>query len=165
MKKWIVLLVLAALLGIGAGVWYYILTKDKRAVRELVANAVALFQKKETKLPHEGVLKHTRIEEYFSSQVSLKLTDPDITANWSNEEFKTKFALYNRMVKVMTIDIGEIEVEIADGKAIFSFDAQVSGSALISKDEFGNVYRVSGVAEKTDGKWKISSMIASPILK
>jgi hypothetical protein len=56
-------------------------------------------------------------------------------------------------------------VDIADGKAVFSFDADISGSASLIKEEFNNVYRINGTAEKKDGVWKISSMIAEPIVK
>lgn len=165
MKKWIIILVLV-LIAVGvAGVWYYLITKDKREVRKLVVNVSELFQQKPSKLPHEGVLKHTKIEEYFASPVSLKITDPDISANWTTEEFKGHFALYQRLVKEMKISVGEIDVEIADGKAVFVFDAEVQGGVSLGKDEFNNVFRVSGQAEKNDGKWKISTMIAEPAVK
>ena len=165
MKKWILIAVLVVTLLFVAGIWYYLLTKDKREVRNLVANVCELFCVKAAKLPHEGVLKHTKIEEYFISPVVLRCTEPDITANWTTDEFKGRFALYQRMVKEMKISTGYVEVDIADGKAVFSFDADISGSASLMKEEFNNVYRINGTAEKKDGVWKISSMIAEPIVK
>ena len=165
MKKWMILPGVLALLLAALAVWYFMATKDKREVKKLVENVSSLVSKKSGDVPHAGVFKFTKVDEFFCPAVKLRVVQPDISADWSRDELKTNVALMQRMIDELSVNVTDIKVELSDGLAIFDFDARISGAAKKGRNDFADVYRCSGSAEKSEGKWKISSLTAEPIVK
>ena len=65
--------------------------------------------------------------------------------------------------KTKITGVENINIEIAGEQAVFTFDAQIAGKGKM--EDFSEVYRCSGVAVKRDGKWRVSSLIAEPVVK
>ena len=165
MKKSL-LIGLAALIlcGIGGGVYWWV-TRDVRAVRELVGNALSIVRKTPSKLPHAGVLKFTKVNEFFAPKVVISCADPAFKLSLTNEELKTMVSFMSRKIESMAVDSSIVNVEIAGEQAVFSFDAEFSGRISGKNEEFFRVYQVSGEAEKVEGTWKISLLMAESIVK
>ncbi len=165
MKKLIFLAAaILLILAVAAGYYWY-MNRDRRMVIELVKNTVALLEKKPSNLPHAGVLKYTKIDDYFDHTVKLRCPKPAFDAVKSREDLKATFALVNKYITEMRVSTANIEVEIAGSEAVFSFDAEFSGIAGGRKEDFNNVYQISGNAVKRDGRWWVSSLVAEEILQ
>ena len=165
MKKWMVAAGMLILLAAGLLGWYYLATRDKREIRNLIENAAGLVHKKSGDVPHAGVFKFTKVDELFCPYVELRISQPAVSARWSRDNLKANVAIMQRMIDEMSVKVSGVEVELIDGAAIFDFDADVSGGAKKGNIGFADVYRCSGSAEKNEGKWKISSITAEPVIK
>ena len=165
MKKKIFLLSAILLLFIAAaGVWWFI-TRDQRAVKELIGNVAQWVQVRQGKMAHEGVLKHTKSGNFFAPPVKIMLRKPEMNFEFGQDNLEQYWMMYFRYVESMSVRTGDISVEIADGRAVFSFDAEISGAFQRGKFDFEGIYLVSGSAEKIDGNWKISSVTVEPLVQ
>lgn len=166
MKKSVIVMSVAALvLCCAAAGYFWYVNRDKRMVVELIGNVAALAEKESGKLPHEGVLKFSKVDNLFAQKIELRCADPAISASLSREELKTLVALMIKRIDHMKVNTANIEVNVAGDNATFSLDAEFSGVISGKKEEFANVYQISGIAVKSDGKWLISSLIAEQIIQ
>ena len=165
MKKKIIFAAVAALLLAVLGGFYWMLTKDRREVENLVKNTAQWVSVKPRKVAHEGMLKHTKVSNYFAPNVSISIVKPDISRTLTADNQEQYLMLYFRNTQQMSVETENIEVEIADGKAVFFCNARISGVLIKGSVEFDGVYIVSGSAEKIDGNWKISSIVAEPAVQ
>ncbi|MBE6356237.1 MAG: hypothetical protein E7058_03890 [Lentisphaerae bacterium] len=165
MKKWIFVIVAALTVAAAAGVWYFIIIRDRREVQALVNNVAALACKKKDNLPHSGIFKHTKVDELFDEKVRIKLFKPAVDMDLTREDLKGRVAVLLRMVDYLQTEAGNVNVEVSGDQATFSFDAHVSGKGKSGRDDFSDVYQCSGSAVKRDGKWRISLLTAEPVIK
>ena len=165
MKK--IIFITAAIIlvsGISGGVYWFV-TRDIRAVKSLLDEAAGIIRKKPSKLPHAGVLKFSKVDDVFAHKIEIRCGYPAFNAVFTNEDLKMIVSTVNRRITRMEVNLAAIEVEISGKDANFSFDAEFSGSTGAKGDELDRVYQVSGKAEKSDGKWKISALTAESIVK
>ena len=165
MKKWILFASIALVCMIAAGMWYFILTKDRREVRALVVNTVELISKKPDNLPHAGIFKHARVDELFDETVSFRIAKPPMDITLPREDLKSRVAILLRMVDSIQTGVENINADVVGEQAVFAFEAQVSGKGKGKIENFAEVYHCSGTAVKRDGKWRVSSLIAEPVVK
>ena len=166
MKKSIIAVSVAALvLCCAAAGYFWYVNRDKRMVVELIGNVAALAEKESSKLPHAGVLKFSKVDDLFAQKIELKCVDPSISSSMSRDDLKALVSLMIKRIDHMKVNTANIVVDIAGDNATFSFDAEFSGVISGKKEEFANVYQISGTAVKSDGKWLISSLIAEQIIQ
>ena len=165
MKKLIffVIILLIAVAVAGGYLWY--LNRDRRLVTELVKSIASLVEKKSGDLPHAGVFKYVKIDELFDKTVTLRCQKPVIEGVKSRDELKAMLSMASKFVTEMQVSTADIEVEAAGNKAVFTFDAEFSGSVSGRNEAFSHVCKVSGTAVKNEGKWQVSSLIAEEILQ
>ena len=165
MKKLIffVIVLLIAVAVAGGYLWY--LNRDRRLVTELVKSIASLVEKKSGDLPHAGVFKYVKIDELFDKTVTLRCQKPVIEGTKSRDELKAMLSMASKFVTEMQVSTADIEVEVAGNKAVFTFDAEFSGSVSGRNEAFSHVCKVSGTAVKNEGKWQVSSLIAEEILQ
>ena len=165
MKKKIFLLAAVLLLFIAAAVVYWFITRDQRAVKNLITDVTQWVQVKPGKMAHEGVLKHTKSSEFFAPPLKVMLRKPEMELNLTPENLEHSWMMYFRYAKSMSVKTGDIAVDVAGGKAVLSFDAERSGACQSGKSDFEGIYLVSGSAEKINGNWKISSVTVEPLVQ
>ena len=165
MKKSIYFVLILLLIAAVASGYYWYITRDRRMVVRLVKDVVSLLEKKPSNLPHAGVLKYTKVDDCFDHSVKLYCPKPSFDAVKSREELKAMYALVNKYIDEMHVEVENVEVGIVGKEAVFSFDAEFSGVVGGRKEDFDNVYQVSGTAVKKDGKWWVSSLIAEEIIQ
>lgn len=165
MKKWIFAVCIAFIGAAAAGIWYFLIMKDQREVRELVNNVTVLVGKKGGDLPHAGIFKHNKVDELFAEKIAFSISKPDMEVELSREDLKGRVALLLRMIDRMQVDAENIRVEVAGDAAVFEFDARVNGKIKNGHADFSDVYRCSGAAVKVDGRWLMSLLTAVPVVK
>jgi hypothetical protein len=165
LKKLFFAVALLLIIAIIAGGYWWYMDRDRRLVVELIRNVAGLVEKKSGDLPHAGVFKFVKIDELFDKTVVLRCQNPAIEAAKSREELKAMVSMMNKFIAQMQVNVADIAVEIADNKAVLSFDAEFSGTLGGRSENFSNVYKISGTAVKNEGKWQISSLIAEEILQ
>ncbi len=163
-KKIIVWGSVALLLLISAGIFWWC-CKDEWAVKRLLTDTAEWVSCKPRKVAHEGALKHTKAKNFFCDSLSVKVIKPELEFDVDGEAMERFWMLYFREADQISVETENIEVEISGDSATFSMDAQINGSFSKKKSEFSGVYLVSGKAEKTEGNWKISSIVIEPVVK
>lgn len=165
MKKAVLIFSAALILCAAALVWWLMVTADRRAVCRLAESVAALAHKEASNLPHAGILKFGKLDELFCEKVVIRSVKPPYDGNPTREELKLMLTAAFRRVDHMDVHTGKITAEVSGGTALFFFDAEVSGAVKGWGGEYAEVVKVSGSAVKTDGKWKVSSLIVEPVVR
>jgi len=147
-----------------AGIYWFV-SRDRRAVINMVQELADSLFLKSGRPAHEGVLKHQKVGEFFAERISIRIVDPEISMDVSNEELVQYAAIFFRQADSLEIKTQDVAAEVAGEKATFSCDAEIYCTVKNSGDEMSGVYRISGSAEKIDGNWKISSIVIEPVIK
>lgn len=111
-----------------AGVVYWWSIREERAVKKLITETAGWLSVKPRKVAHEGVLRHTRADEFFGTPLELKIGKPQMEFSVAADAMERYWMLYFREADQMTVETENIQVQISGDKADFSFDAQIDGS-------------------------------------
>jgi hypothetical protein len=163
-NKLIIASVVLVLCIVLAGICWFV-TRDKRAVINMVQELSGTLYLKSGRQAHEGALKHQKVGEFFADNISVRVVDPELSLDVTNEALVQNAALFFRYADSLEVKTQDISAEVAGSEATFSCDAEIHCTVKNGRGEMNGVYRISGSAKKIDGNWKISSIVIEPIVK
>lgn len=164
-KKYVVLFSVAAVLLSVCAVSYWLIGREKRAVKAMLTEAVELVCRREGEVFNVEMLKFARVDKLFAPQIAMVCSSPDFKRTFQRDDLKNALLLFYRNSEKIDIRLADIAVEVTDDGAVFFCDMMADVRLNIRGRDFHDVYSVTGSAVKEDGRWKISSLVIEPVVR